>query len=116
MPHYLSIGVSKQDILHDTINGLRVYDEAYKLKREMQDEMLYLSGIYTYEAVSVALSNAFRGKGKKPIEYRDKPILQSMKPVTEEDYKRKRLEVTHRLDTLRANYHLAKQQAEKNNG
>lgn len=55
--------------------NLRVYDEAHKLKQKMIDEMNYLAGRYTYEAISVALSNAFRKKGTKPIQYREKPFL-----------------------------------------
>ena len=113
MPHYLAIGVTKYEILHSTLNGLKVYDKAYKMKREMQDEMLYLSGIYTYEAVTTALSNAFRKKGSKAIEYRKEPILQSQKPTTAEEYRRKRAAVSNGLATMRANFRLAHQQTEK---
>lgn len=115
MPHYLALGLTKSEIMSSTLVGLKVYDEAYKLKREMQDEMLYLSGIYTYEAVAISLSNAFRGKGKKAEKYRDKPILQSIKPTTEDEFKRKRREVSSALATLRANYHLS-HQTENQNG
>ena len=104
MPHYLAMGVTKSEILHSTVNGLKVYDEAYKLKREMQDEMLYLSGIYTYEAVSTALANAFRKHGSKAIEYRKEPILQQIKPPTEADIKRKRKESIAKMETLMKNF------------
>ena len=113
MPHYLALGVTKSEILHSTLNGLKVYDDAYKLKKEMLDEMAYLSGIYTYEAVTIALANAFRGKGRKPQKYREEPILQSLKPVTEDEFKRKRREFSNKMATLRANFHIV--QAEKEN-
>lgn len=114
MPHYLAIGLSKNEILHDTIVGLRVYDEAFKLKREMQDEMLYLSGIYTYEAVSVALANSFRKQGTQAIKYRAKPILQEIKPLTEEEIEQKREEFVARMKTLMANFK-ATHKTESNN-
>ena len=90
--------------MHSTIVSLKVYDDAHKLKMEMQDEMMYLSGLYTYEAVSVAISNAMRKKGSKPIEYRKEPILQSMKQPTEEDIERKRKEFVAKMGVLMANF------------
>lgn len=81
-----------------------MYDDAHKLKMEMQDEMMYLSGLYTYEAVSVAIANAMRKKGSKPIEYRKEPILQSMKQPTEEDIERKRKEFVAKMGVLMANF------------
>lgn len=75
IPHYLALGVGMKEIRHSTINTLKFYDEAYRLKRLMNDERDYFKGLYNYEAVAVALGNAFRGKHKKPIEYRKKPIL-----------------------------------------
>lgn len=90
--------------MHSTIVSLKVYDDAHKLKMEMQDEMMYLSGLYTYEAVSVAIANAMRKKGSKPIEYRKEPILQSMKQPTEEDIERKRKEFVAKMGVLMANF------------
>lgn len=92
------------EIRHSRLVGLRVYDEAYRLKKEMQDEMLYLSGIYTFEAVSIAISNAFRKHGTKAIEYRKEPILQAIKPPTEDEIERKREEFIAKMKTLMANF------------
>lgn len=66
--------------------------------------MLYLSGIYTFEAVSIAISNAFRKQGSKAIEYRKEPILQAIKPPTEEEIERKREEFIAKMKTLMANF------------
>ena len=93
-----------------------MYDKAYELKREMYDEMMYLSGIYTYEAVSVALANAFRKHGSKAIEYRKEPILQQIKPPTEEEIKRKRKEFVAKMNALMENFQLAKREKEENGG
>lgn len=65
------------------------YDEAYKIRRRIEDEKALFLGHYFYEAVSTALSNAFRQKGSKPIQYRKKGILAEMeemnRPLTEEE-------------------------------
>lgn len=71
--------------MHSTLVNLRVYDDAHRLKQRMDDEMNYLIGRYTYEAISVALSNAFRKKGAKAIHYREKPFLTEL----EEELKNK---------------------------
>ena len=57
--------------------SLSDYDDAYRLRRKIEDERDYFLGVYFYDAVQVALGNAFRKKGSKPLEYRDKPILQA---------------------------------------
>ena len=44
----------------------------------MQDERDYFCGIYMYEAVSTALANAFRKKGNKAIQYREKSIMEEI--------------------------------------
>lgn len=100
--------MSRKEILHSTLVDLRAYDEGYKLRRELEDEMLYLSGIYTYEAVATALANGFREKGKKAIDYRNEPILQSIKPLTEEEIMRRRKAFVERLETIGRNINLAK--------
>ena len=74
--------------------------------------MNYLSGIYTYEAVSVALANGFRKKGSKPIEYRDKPILEQSRELTEEEIKQRRLAFVKRLEQMGKRFHEVKKNGE----
>lgn len=89
--HYLAIGVSRKEFYHSTLANLRDFDDAYKLRRKIEDERDYLVGVYAYEAVSTAIANAFRQKGAKLIEYRDKPILveieerEHLKHLTDEE-------------------------------
>lgn len=52
---------------------LKPYIEADRLRLESRNYELWLQGVYFFDAVSIALSNAFREKGKKPTEYPDKP-------------------------------------------
>lgn len=71
----MTIGVSREEFYHSTLVELRDYDKIYKERRMLQDQRDYMCGVYTYEAVTTALANAFRGKGAKPIDYRNKPIM-----------------------------------------
>ena len=59
------------------------------MKRELRDEEMWVNGMYTMEAFRVVLTNAFSQKGAKPVEYRDKSLLQEIKDknrvLTEEE-------------------------------
>jgi flagellar motility protein MotE (MotC chaperone) len=71
----MTIGVSREEFYHSTLVELRDYDEIFHQRRLLEDERDYMCGIYTFQAVQTALANAFRGKGTKPIEYRNKSIM-----------------------------------------
>lgn len=95
--------------MHSTLVSLRVYDEAHKLKMRMQDELLYLSGIYTYEAISVALSNAFRKKGAKATEYRKQPILEENRELTPEEIKQRRIDFVRKMESIGKRFNRGKE-------
>lgn len=87
---------------------LRFYDKGYELRRKMQDEVSYIEGVYTFEAVSIAVGNAFRAKGQKPMEYRKKPILWEN---SEESLQKQREAFVAALETMKTNFELSKQTA-----
>lgn len=90
--------------------------EGYKLKRKVIDEDQWLLGGYVFEAVTIALGNAFRKKGQKPQSYFEaikKPVLgtvQSNGELSEEEKKKKLELLMAGLRTKQANFELAKQQ------
>lgn len=90
------------------MSELRFYDEGYRIKRKMIDEIAYFDGFYTYEAVAIAIGNAFRGKGQKPIEYRKKPVLLEN---SEENLQKQREAFVAALETMKTNFELSKQTA-----
>lgn len=62
-------------------NLTKYYRDAFELKKEQENEKLWLQGLYIYEAlckVSPVL-NAFAKKGTKPIAYSTKPYALSEK-------------------------------------
>ena len=81
----------------------------------MEDEKSFFDGYYTFEAVSISISNAFRGKGQKALEYRKKPILQEIedanRPLSDEEIQRKRELFVATLQTMKTNFELSKQTA-----
>lgn len=72
-----------------TLVDLSYYDDAFKQKREMQDEAMWLNGFYTLEALNVVLGNFFADKNAQKLKYRDTPILTEMREknrvLTEEE-------------------------------
>lgn len=76
---------------------LNVIIEGYKLKRQIEDEKAWLLGGYMFEAVSVALGNAFRKKGQKAKSYfevLDKQFLKhSGNNEMSEEEKKKRIDL-----------------------
>lgn len=52
---------------------LKPYIEADRLRLESENYKLWLQGVYFFDALSIALSNAFSQKGKKPMDYPSKP-------------------------------------------
>lgn len=61
----------------------RAYFKANRLNAERRNEELWLSGLYTCEAVSVAVHNAL---SKDKVKYMEKP-LQIFEPTEEEKQK-----------------------------
>lgn len=52
---------------------MKPYIEADRLRLESKNYELWLQGVYFFDAISIALTNAFAAKGKKPVEYPSKP-------------------------------------------
>lgn len=97
-----------KEIQHLTLLELRFYDDGYRTKRKMIDEISFFQGFYNYEAVAIAVGNAFRGKGQKPMEYRKKPILAEN---SEENLQKQREAFVAALETMKTNFELQKKAA-----
>lgn len=87
--------------------------EGYKLKRKIIDEEQWLLGGYIFDAVSVAMGNAFKKKGHKPDLYFDvlkTPKLKNVqnKELSEEE-KQKRIDLlVAGLRIKQANFEISK--------
>ncbi len=72
--YYMSIGVSYDEFWYGDYCRLKYYESQYIAQRKIHNEEMWMQGAYIYNAISVALSNAFRGKGKTPDKYLEKPF------------------------------------------
>lgn len=70
MPYYLSIGVTEEKFWEGCPVDLEPYRIAEEKRIENMQIETWLSGRYTYEAVSIAIANGF---GKKKYQYPDAP-------------------------------------------
>lgn len=59
---------------YDDADMVQVYVKAFKRSQDHLNHQAWLSGAYQCNAVSVAVSNAFRKKNSKPTEYLSKPF------------------------------------------
>lgn len=66
------------------------YREAFRLKRELDNEMAWLQGLYIYDAFAVVLANVFAKRGSRKQNYVEKPI--DIFPLTEAEKKRREQE------------------------
>lgn len=66
------------------------YRNAFKLKRELENEMAWLQGLYVYDAFAVCLANVFAKRGSKKQNYIEKPI--DIFPLTKAEKKRREQE------------------------
>lgn len=94
LPHCLAMGIGYDEFWTLNPRKLRVLVEGYKLKRQIEDEKAWLLGGYVFEAVSVAMGNAFKKKNQKAKSYFDvvdKQFLKQAetKEMSEEEKKRK---------------------------
>ncbi len=72
-PFYLAIGMSPTEYWTGDSTLVRYYRRAYLIKQENENNNAWLHGVYVYDAISTALSNALRGKGVSPKDYAKKP-------------------------------------------
>lgn len=66
------------------------YREAFRLKRELDNEMAWLQGLYIYDAFAVVLANVFAKRGSRKQNYVEKPI--DIFPLTKAEKKRREQE------------------------
>ena len=64
-----------------------------------------MMGMYNFHAVSIALGNAFRKKGSKPMEYIKYPFLQTA-VMTEREKDAQRKLFVAKLQAMQANFEL----------
>lgn len=89
LPFYMSIGMTYDQYWNDDCCLVKYYRDAFELKRERENEMLWLQGMYFYEALCDVspILQAFAKKGTKAVSYSSSPY-----PITKKEMERRRKE------------------------
>lgn len=89
---------------------IQAYEKAERIKEERNDTHMWMMGAYVFEAISTALSNAFRKKGSRARPFRDQPYMMEVKAergeLTTEEKIEKTETVFKMLQIMQANYEL----------
>jgi len=107
----IAIGVSEKEFWTLNPRKVKVIADGYRLKRQVNDEEMWMLGGYVFDAVSLAVSNAFRKKSQKAQMYFDvvkEPMTKQIeKNLSEEDKKQKTELLFKNLEIMAANYRLS---------
>lgn len=96
----------------------KYYREAYVARRKEENSRDWLLGAYFYNAISTALSNAFRKKGAKAQNYLEEPF-QIFKLTAEEKQakmEKEKAQAERWMRAMEAEQHRRKQAQEQMNG
>ena len=113
----MAMGVSREEFWTLNPRKVKILVEAYQLKRQIEDEKMWMLGGYVFDAVSIALGNSFRKKGQKPHEYFEtikEPITKRIyaekdeNNLTEDEKKKKTELLFKNLEIMAANHRLSK--------
>lgn len=110
----MSIGVSKAEFDDSTPNDLQCYVDAEELNRKRRDAEAWQMGIYTMNAVSVALSKALGGR-KSKAKYLEEPMLMKVQNqideenATEEEKKQERDKLLMKLQLMQTTFNANKE-------
>ena len=88
----------------------REYRKAYVERRKEENRRDWLIGAYAYNAVSTALSNAFKKNGQKPNDYLEEPF--PIFPKTKEEIDEENRKQAEKIEEVYRQM-IAKQRAEK---
>ncbi len=84
-PYYMSYGMTYDQYWHGDPWCLKDYRTAHNLRMREQNQMLWIQGLYSMNALSVVIGNAFSKKGSPPRKYLEKPL--DIFPKTEAEEK-----------------------------
>ena len=75
LPMYMAMGMSPEEYWYGDPSLLRAYRKADVIKRERENESLWLQGMYIYEAIGdlAPVLHAFAKKGTEAKPYAERP-------------------------------------------
>lgn len=73
-PYYMLYGMTYEQYWYGDPWAMKSFREAYNLRNRHENEMMWLQGLYFYQAVGTVLSNAFAKKGTPSKKYLNEPL------------------------------------------
>ena len=105
-PYFMAMGMSYREFWHGDYTQWKFWEEEHRQRKKAENEMLWLQGAYFYNALTAALTNAFRERGDPPASYLEEPLR--ITPMTEEEREaeqRKQVESFRaQLESLRGHF------------
>lgn len=98
----MSVGMSYDEFWNQDVDMVRAYRKADEMRRRRQNEVLWLQGMYIYEALCdvAPVFHAFAKKGTKPNPYAKEPYA-----ITEEQIReREEQEAKIRQERIKAEF------------
>ena len=83
----MAMGMSYQEFWHGDYTQWKYLEEAHRMKKEEENEILWLQGAYVHEAFATVMTNLYREKGQAPVTYLTEPWR--ITPLTEEEKREK---------------------------
>lgn len=83
----MCMGMAYDEYWNGSAELVMYYRKKFQIEQEQKNHEMWWQGYYNFIAVSTAIGNVFREKGKEPIQYIEKPI-----PITEADAQRQKEE------------------------
>ena len=90
------------------------FRNAFRLRRQVENEQAWLQGMYVFDAFSVVMSNAFSKPGSKREKYFDKPI--DIFPLTEREKKIKEAQENAKMEAAMKEMMRRQRQRKKSKG
>lgn len=111
-PYYMSYGMTYDEYWHGDPWSLRHYKTAYNLRNRHENEMLWLQWLYSLNALSVVIGNAFSKKGTPPRKYVEAPFDVFPKTEAEEaaEMEKKQKELIAKLSAWKTLFDANKKQ------
>ena len=113
----MSFGMTYDEFWNGTPRMAEAFRQKHLIDQDNENFNLWLGGYYYYAAVSTALSNAFKEKGKKADEYLKEPlpIRKKTKAELEAEEERKQAELINKLNAWQQGW-VAKHKGDKDAG
>ena len=110
-PHYIGVfGMTYDQFWREDPWIAKEYRRAWEEKRKSENYRDWLQGAYFFNAVSIALGNAFRKQGTKAENYLEEPFR--IFPPTKEEMERENAKEQEKIEAVYRSI-MKKQQADK---